>query len=43
MRVSSLPSPVENFIIAFDSSGDTCSMRLDWETTRASVQITEQK
>jgi DUF2911 family protein len=43
MKVSKLESPLENFTIAFDRSGATCTMRLDWETTRASVQITEKK
>ncbi len=39
MMASSLPSPVENFTIAFDKSGAGCTLRLDWETTRASVDI----
>ena len=43
MKVSKLASPVENFTIAFDQSGAACTLRLDWETTRASVQITEKK
>src|SRR5271170_2768423 len=43
MKVSKLPSPVENFTIAFDQDGRTCTMRLDWETTRAAVDITEKK
>jgi len=43
MKVSKLPSPVENFTIAFDQDGKSCTMRLDWETTRASVQIDEKK
>jgi hypothetical protein len=41
MRVEKLPSPVENFTISFDQAGKTCTMRLDWETTRASVRISE--
>ncbi|MGD1210228.1 MAG: DUF2911 domain-containing protein [Candidatus Acidiferrales bacterium] len=41
MKVSKLPSPVEDFTIAFDQDGKTCTMRLDWETTRAAVDITE--
>jgi hypothetical protein len=40
MKVSKLPSPVENFTIAYDRSGNGCTMRIDWETTRASVDIT---
>jgi len=43
MKMSKLPSPLENFTIAFDPSGGVCAMRLDWETTRASVQISEKK
>jgi len=39
MKVSKLPSPVENFTIAFDKSASGCSMRIDWEKTRASVDI----
>lgn len=39
MKVSKVPSPVENFAIAFDKSGRGCTMRIDWETTRASVDI----
>jgi Protein of unknown function (DUF2911) len=43
MKVSKLPSPVEDFTISFDSNGGACTMHLDWETTRASVAITEKK
>jgi hypothetical protein len=43
MDVSKLPAPLENFTIAFDKSVGGCTMRLDWETTRASVDITEKK
>src|SRR5271168_4032220 len=39
MKVSKLPAPVENFTIAYDKSGSSCSLRMDWETTRASVDI----
>jgi DUF2911 family protein len=39
MKVSKLPSAVENFTIAFDQSGGGCTLRMDWETTRASVDI----
>ena len=39
MKVSKLPSPVENFTIAYDKSASGCTLRLDWETTRASVDI----
>jgi hypothetical protein len=40
MKVSMLSSPVENFIIVYEKSGSGCTMNLDWETTRASVDIT---
>jgi hypothetical protein len=40
MKVSKLPSPVENFTITYEKSGSGCTMNIDWETTRASVDIT---
>jgi Protein of unknown function (DUF2911) len=43
MKVSKLPSPLENFTIAFDQTGTSCTLRLEWETTRASVDISEKK
>jgi hypothetical protein len=43
MKVSKLPSPIENFTIAFDQTGSSCTLRLEWELTRASVVITEKK
>jgi hypothetical protein len=39
IKVSKLPSPVENFTITYDKSGSGCTLLLDWETTRASVDI----
>jgi hypothetical protein len=39
MKVSKLDSPVENFTITYEKSGSGCTMELDWETTRASVDI----
>jgi hypothetical protein len=30
---------VENLTIAYDKSGSGCTLRIDWETTRASVDI----
>jgi hypothetical protein len=39
MKVSSLPSPVENFTISFDKSASGGTLNLEWETTRASVPI----
>jgi Protein of unknown function (DUF2911) len=43
MKASKLDSPVENFTISFDKSGSGCVMNLDWETTRASIEISEKK
>jgi hypothetical protein len=40
MKVSKLPSPVEDFTISYVKSGSGCTMQIDWETTRASVDIT---
>jgi hypothetical protein len=39
MQVSQLPSPVEDFTISFAKEGAGCTMQIDWETTRASVDI----
>jgi hypothetical protein len=39
MKASALPSAVENFTIAFDKTDSGCMLRMDWETTRASVEI----
>jgi len=40
MKVSKLPAAVEDFTIAYDKSESGCTLRMDWETTRASVDIT---
>jgi hypothetical protein len=39
MKVSKLPAPLENFTIAFDQNGAGCTLHMDWETTRASLDI----
>jgi hypothetical protein len=39
MKVSKLPSPIENFTISYENSGKGCMLHMDWETTRASVTI----
>jgi hypothetical protein len=39
MKASKLPSPVENFTINYAKSRSGCTMQLDWETTRASVDL----
>jgi hypothetical protein len=41
MKVSKTPAMVENFTIAFDKSGNGCTMRMEWENTRASLDITK--
>jgi len=40
MKVSKTSSPVENFTIAFDQNAKGCTLRMEWENTRASVDIT---
>src|SRR6202051_4258978 len=39
MKASKLPSPVENFTVSYEKSGNGCTMHIDWENTRASVDI----
>ncbi len=39
MTLSKLPSPVENFTIAYDKTGSGCTLREEWDTTRATVEI----
>jgi hypothetical protein len=39
MKVSTLPSPVENFTISFDKTSSGGTLNLEWGTTRASVLI----
>ncbi len=41
MSVSKTAAPVENFTIAFDQTGSKCTLRMEWENTRASVDITK--
>jgi hypothetical protein len=41
MKVSKTSAPVENFTIAFDQGGSKCTLHVEWETTRASVEITK--
>ena len=41
MTVSKTSAPVENFTIAFDQAGSKCTLRMEWENTRASVDITK--
>ena len=39
MKVSKTSGPVENFTIAFDQSRGGCTLRMEWENTRASVEV----
>jgi hypothetical protein len=39
MKVSKLTAPVENFTIALDQAGTGCTLKMEWETTEASVDI----
>ncbi len=41
MKVSKNGPPIENFTIAFDQGGSKCTLRMAWETTTASVEITK--
>jgi hypothetical protein len=43
MQVSKTSAPVENFTISFHEMGNGCHMYLDWENTRATVELTEKK
>jgi hypothetical protein len=39
MKVSALPSPVENFTISFEKAGNGANLNIDWDTTRATVAV----
>ncbi|HEV2287587.1 MAG TPA: DUF2911 domain-containing protein [Candidatus Acidoferrales bacterium] len=43
VKVSQLSAPVEDFTISFEPAGNVCTMNMDWETTRASIEIQEKK
>jgi len=44
MRSQELSSPVEQFTISFERTApEACSLRMDWETTRAEVSVREAK
>lgn len=44
MNVTSLPQPVEEFTIGLEKKGgDAATLNLDWEKTRASVEVREKK
>ncbi len=41
MGVSKTAAMVENFTIAFDQAGGKCMLRMEWENTKASTEISE--
>ena len=43
MSVSKTSGPVENFTISFHEMGNGCHMYIDWENTRATIEISEKK
>jgi hypothetical protein len=43
MKLAKLSKPLENFTISFDQAESSCTMKLDWETTRAFIDIAEKK
>jgi hypothetical protein len=43
MKVSKTPAAVENFTIALDSAAGGCSLSMEWENTRATVEIVAKK
>ncbi|HXY49550.1 MAG TPA: DUF2911 domain-containing protein [Terriglobales bacterium] len=43
MSVSKTAAPVEDFTISFHEMGSGCHMYLDWENTRATIEISEKK
>jgi len=44
MRSEELSSPVEQFTISFERTApEACTLRMDWETTRAEVNVREQR
>jgi hypothetical protein len=41
MKLSTLPASVENFTIAYDKTAKGCTLREEWDTTRATVDISK--
>ena len=39
MKVAKTSAPIENFTIALDPAGIGCTLKMEWETTQASVDI----
>lgn len=43
MTSSTLPSKQEDFAVSFVPHGNACTVRFDWDTTRASISFSEAK
>src|SRR5271163_975837 len=43
MMVAKTPSPVENFTIAFDQNGGSCTLNVIWENNKSSAELMESK
>ncbi|PYT78085.1 MAG: hypothetical protein DMG40_21565 [Acidobacteria bacterium] len=41
MKLTTLPTPVENFTIAYDKTATGCTLREEWDTIRATVDISK--
>jgi hypothetical protein len=41
MKTGATSGAVENFAIGFDKGGSGCTLRIEWENTRASVDVTK--
>jgi len=41
MSVSKTSGPVENFTIGFEQGGKKCALHIEWENTRAKVEVSE--
>jgi hypothetical protein len=41
MSVSKTSGPVENFMIGFEQGGKKCTLHMEWENTRAKVEVSE--
>jgi len=39
MKVATLPNAIENFTIAYERTGNGCTLQMDWETTHAFVDL----
>ena len=41
MTVSKTSGPVEDFTVSFDQAGSKCALHVEWENTRATVEVRE--